>query len=413
MPAITLDTTATTGPRLRAAPGFVQALTMDGRPYVLQEVEPYAQFWLDERERLLLALFARRGGAREGEVAERYLRLPAAPAPALRSARALQAERGRIHRAVAGMLQAGVLMRDGDDTSRYNQRIVRDYVAHRPFPAAIARLVVDEGGVLADTPVLDLAGGPGDLALALARRSQQVTLMELSRGFLAAARQRARAQGLHLQTLHDSCNRLPQLDGRFGVITISQALHWLDDVAVCRGVCRLLEAGGSFFVIHTAIDLPDAHPLAYLLGHDSILGAKARTPFATEVLALQRRLALLFDALDAPDVDRVDPFRAQGAGRARIGLAGTHLFEQHRPFDAGYARGFLTPRHIAVTGQDEASFWADLQARCQTVGDQAQHLLGTHHWAVLHFQRGARAPADAAAAAVQAIGYEPGAWASG
>ncbi|OYU73365.1 MAG: hypothetical protein CFE45_37515, partial [Burkholderiales bacterium PBB5] len=79
---------------------------------------------------------------------------------------------------------------------------------------------------------------------------------------------------------------------------------------------------------------------------------------------------------------------------------------------AGYARGFLTPRHIAVTGQDEASFWADLDARCGAV-DQPRHFLGTHRWAVLHFQRGARASADAAAAAAQLIDYEPGAWAKG
>ena len=42
-------------------PSFVQAQTLDGRPYVAKDTEPYTQFWLSERERLLLALFARRG----------------------------------------------------------------------------------------------------------------------------------------------------------------------------------------------------------------------------------------------------------------------------------------------------------------------------------------------------------------
>jgi 2-polyprenyl-3-methyl-5-hydroxy-6-metoxy-1,4-benzoquinol methylase len=319
-------------------------------------------------------------------------------------------ERQRIARSIAGMLEAGVLMRASDDTSRYSQRIVKDYVSHRPFPLPVAQAVVNAAGISAATRVLDLAGGPGDLSLALARHSQDVAMMELSRGFIAAARRRAREQGLALQTLHDSCNRLAQRDDPYDVITVSQALHWLDDVAVCRGVCRLLQAGGSFFVIHTAIELADDHPLAYLLGHDSILGAKLRRPFAAEVQALLRRLSLLFDALDAPDVDRVDPLHASstaGSARGRVGFAGVRFFDQQRPFDEGYARGFLTSRHIAVTGQDEGPFWADLDARCKASPDPSA-LLGMHRWAVLHFQRGASAPADVSGCAVQDIGYEPG-----
>ena len=35
--------------RLRASPSFVQALTLDGRPYVAKETEPYIQYWLSER----------------------------------------------------------------------------------------------------------------------------------------------------------------------------------------------------------------------------------------------------------------------------------------------------------------------------------------------------------------------------
>ena len=49
--------------RLRASPNFVLALTMDGRPYVAQETEPYVQYWLNERYRVLLSLFSGRRGA--------------------------------------------------------------------------------------------------------------------------------------------------------------------------------------------------------------------------------------------------------------------------------------------------------------------------------------------------------------
>jgi len=383
--------------RLQASPTFVQARTYDGRAYVAQDVEPYTQFWLSERERVLLALFAVRGGLDADKAVAAWY--------GLSGKRRSAAEDQRLARAVAGMREAGVLMTADEDTSRYDRRIVADYVAHRPFPQPVAAHLVDAAGIRSGTRVLDLAGGPGDLALALARHSQHVSLMDLSRGFLAAARARARSRGLPLQTVHDSCNRLVYRDEPCDVITVSQALHWLDDVMVCRGVCRLLQPGGSFFVIHSAIELPDAHPLAYLLGHDSILGPKQRQSFTEELQPLQRRLSLLFEALDAPDVQRIDPTQQRVPGAARVRLAGVRLFSQRRPFGPGYARGFLTPRHIAITGQTQEAFWADLKARC--AGRLASEMIGMQHWAVLHFQRGAAGAVPALdALPVCEIGYE-------
>jgi SAM-dependent methyltransferase len=247
--------------------------------------------------------------------------------------------------------------------------------------------------------VLDLAGGPGDLALALARASQHVALMELSRGFLQTATSRAREQGLAIEAVHDSANRLVHHEAAYDVVTVSQALHWLDDVAVCRGLCRLLLPDGSFFVVHGAMEVPDSHPLAHLLGWDSILGAHPRRPFADEVRPLLQRLALLFDALDAPDVQRTDPTHSRhgansgnggngGNGRnQRIAPASVALYRQPRPLGPGFARGFFTPAHIAVTGLTPDAFWRDVEARCAAV--PAAACQGVQHWAVLHFQRGA------------------------
>ena len=80
------------------------------------------------------------------------------------------------------------------------------------------------------------------LALLLAAHSSQVTLMDWSRGFLQSARRRARALGRPLQTAHESCNRLVHDDGSYDVLTVCQALHWLDDVAVCRGAVEAVHA---------------------------------------------------------------------------------------------------------------------------------------------------------------------------
>lgn len=368
-------------PRLRASPNFVQTLTLDGRPYIAQDTEPYIQYWLTERYRVLLSLFSARRGLRIDEAIAGWHRLQGSePSPA---------EERRLRRAIEDMRSAGVLLAEADDTSRYDRAIAEAYVAHRPFPPEIARQLIDRGGVVRTSRVLDLAGGPGDLALALAEASDAVSLMELSRGFLDAAAERASARGLKLQTLHDSCNRLLHRDDPFDVITVSQALHWLDDVQVCRGVCRLLQADGSFFVVHSAIELPDAHPMAWLLGHDSILGRKERQPFARELAPIVRRLRGLFEALDSSEVQRADlrqDFRTKLSNQ-RIGLAGVQLFAQQRAFGPGYARGFLTPRHIAATGMSPEQLWLQVDTACAAAA--GEDLLGMHRWAVLHFKRGA------------------------
>jgi hypothetical protein len=103
-------------------------------------------------------------------------------------------------------------------------------------------------------------------------------------------------------------------------------------------------------------------------------------------------LTLLFDALDAPDVHRIDPTlrvnSANAARASRIVPTQATLFRQRRPMDLGYARAFLTPAHIAITGQSPDDFWKQLEARC--AGATPQQLEGMYDWSVLQFQRGGK-----------------------
>ena len=389
--------------RLRASPNFVLAFSQDGRPYVAQETEPYIQYWLTQRYRILLSLFSGPRGATGAQAVEGYFRLTASEPQ--------DAERNRLLKAVADMRQAGVLIGTRDDVSRYDARMAQDYLRHRPFPADLVRLLVQEAGIGPQTRVLDLAGGPGSLALQLAQVSQGVALMDLSRGFVQAARAAAAERGLELEAIHESANRLVYSDAEYDVVTLSQAIHWLDDVQICRGITRVLAPDGSFFVIQATMDLPDAHPLAFVFGRESILGKKDPQPFPQQVQALARRLSLLFEALDAPDVHRHDPtqrFAAQeDAPPARVVPAKVSFFRQRRPFDLGYARAFLSEEHIRPTGLTPEQFWADVQARCAAA--MPQQLEGHFDWAVLHFRRGGEpgVPPDFSNCEVTSIGWAP------
>ncbi|MEJ8834902.1 class I SAM-dependent methyltransferase [Ramlibacter sp. AN1133] len=387
--------------RLRASPNFVLALSQDGKPYVAQETEPYAQYWLSQRYRILLSLFSGPRGATGEQAVQAYFRLTAAEPQ--------EAERKRLLKAMADMRSAGVLIATRDDVSRYDARMAQDYLKHRPFPADLTRFLVDAAGIGPGTRVLDLAGGPGSLALQLARVTPHVSLLELSRGFVEAACAAAAAGGLELDAIHESANRLMYSDAEYDVVTLSQAIHWLDDVQVCRGITRTLAAGGSFFVIQSSMDVDDAHPLAYVIGRESILGNKDPRPFALQVQALSRRLSLLFEALDAPDVQRHDVAQrvADEAGAAaRVVPAKVSFFRQRRPFDLGYARAFLSEQHIRSTGREPGPFWAEVEARCAAA--TPQQLEGQFDWAVLHFRRGGvpGVPADFSACGATDIAWE-------
>ncbi len=365
--------------KLRASPNFALSQSADGRSFVIGEVEPYPQYWLSERERLLFALFGKRGGVETGAAVDALLRLSGSDNSA--------AERQRIERAIAGMCEAEVLIAPDAELSRYGKDMARDYLQHRPFPPEVAARIAELGRITAQSRVLDLAAGPGSLALELAQRTPHVTAMELSRGFVNAAKSEAKRRGVQLETINESCNRLVQLDDVFDVMTISQAIHWLDDVLLVKGICRSLAEHGSFFVVHGSLTLPPGHPLSYILGDSTPLGDKPAGPFAEEARALYRRIALLFDALDAPDVARHDPAHARGYSGRIVGSR-LELFSQQRPIGEGFARAFLSDEHIAALGQDRGAFWQDLRARCAAAS--AEELLGVQEFALLQFERGGK-----------------------
>lgn len=377
--------------RLRASPTFALALMPDGRPFVTEVAEPYRQFWLEESERRLLAACGTRRGLGVDDALAQCGAGPEAP-PARRRA---------MRRQLRQLFEAGVLEDPSRGASRYAGAVVETYLRHRPFPPEITAELVRRTRLGAAHRVLDLAGGPGDLALQLARHSSNVTLMDWSGAFLATARRRARQAGLPLQTLHESCNRLQHDDSRHDLITVAQALHWLDDLAVCRGVARALDEGGHFAVVHSAFEVPDGHPLAHVLGPDSVLGAKPRVDFGDEAQALHERVSLLLQAVQAPGVDRVAVER-RSVQQAPLGPAGLRRWRQRRPLGAGFVQALLSDRHLTDAGFEPGAFHADVRRRCAGVPES--RLMGTQHWVMLHYARGADRRLDARRARAQAIG---------
>ena len=376
--------------KLRVSPGFSLSFTSDGRPYVAQDCEPYLQFWLSDLERTLWTLFTRRGGERVSTAVELYAKFTNKPVSPQLSR--------KLMKVISDMHDAGVLLVGRGETSRYDKTMAEDYLRYRPFPTELAQQIIRDGNIQRQSEVLDLAGGPGDLAIQLASTSDHVTLMELSRGFTQMASKRAAAAGLKLDLLQESCNRLIYSSEAYDVVTVSQALHWLDDVSICRALQKNLSADGHFFVIQAAFDLSEDHPLAYFFGRNSILGPAPEASFEERIEALQKRLSLMFAALHASASERVDTTGSHKSLHhlAQIWPAKASLYKQARPIGMGFARAFLSDAHIAPTGMSPKAFWQDLESRCEGVSER--RLMGHMNWAVLHFSRATSAPASSSKA---------------
>jgi SAM-dependent methyltransferase len=104
---------------------------------------------------------------------------------------------------------------------------------------AFARL-----GDLAGEPALDFGCGHGMAAVVLARRGARVTAFDLSPGYLAEARRRARANGVAVECVQADGERLPFPDDSFSRVWGNAVLHHLNLRIAAAELARVLRPGG-------------------------------------------------------------------------------------------------------------------------------------------------------------------------
>jgi ubiquinone/menaquinone biosynthesis C-methylase UbiE len=141
------------------------------------------------------------------------------------------------------------------ETPRRFRNTVAAYQAYRlDYPPRLIDRLLVLAGLKSGDAVLDLGCGPGNLALAFARRGLAVTAMDPEPQMLDAARAAAAAEGLKIAFAQRGSNDLTPADGPFRLAAIGRAFHWMDRAATLAMLDRIVGAKGGVALLH------DAHP---------------------------------------------------------------------------------------------------------------------------------------------------------
>jgi SAM-dependent methyltransferase len=117
-----------------------------------------------------------------------------------------------------------------------------------PYPLAFFREVAKRLGLQNNQALIDLGTGPGLLALGFAPYVGRVVAVDPEPSMLAAARKAIERAGQNVMLIQGRAEDLPEDVGRFDVVSIGRALHWLDESALGPLFERLVAPGGSVAV---------------------------------------------------------------------------------------------------------------------------------------------------------------------
>jgi ubiquinone/menaquinone biosynthesis C-methylase UbiE len=111
-----------------------------------------------------------------------------------------------------------------------------------------ARIVSERAGPGA--AILEVAPGPGYLAIELAKRGYQVTALDISRSFVRIARENAARSGVPVDVRHGNASAMPLPDASFDFIVCMAAFkNFSNPLGAINEMHRVLKPGGEALIV--------------------------------------------------------------------------------------------------------------------------------------------------------------------
>jgi SAM-dependent methyltransferase len=117
-----------------------------------------------------------------------------------------------------------------------------------PYPPEFFSTVAGRLGFSRQAALIDLGTGPGLLALGFAPYVGRIVGVDPEPAMLAVARQAAERSRQPFTLIDGKAEALPESIGRFDVVTIGRALHWMDRDAMAALLPRLVAPDGAIVV---------------------------------------------------------------------------------------------------------------------------------------------------------------------
>jgi SAM-dependent methyltransferase len=204
------------------------------------------------------------------------------------------------------------VVRIADVSSDFAGRTAVSYRRYRrDVPDAVVQTLVERAGAGPDDLGVDVGSGTGQLAVPLARRIGTLLAVEPETAMLALLRQRGRDDGvanlLCVLAADTDLGLVTEVvgQGTCALVTVANALHWMDADQFFGSARRLLRPAGVLAVVTHGVplwlgDTDWAAALRRFL--ERWLGAGAGTSCGTDARTLRERSAAMeaagFDALD-------------------------------------------------------------------------------------------------------------------
>jgi SAM-dependent methyltransferase len=133
------------------------------------------------------------------------------------------------------------------------------YLNGRPaYAALLVRRVLELTGADRTSRVMDLAWGPGQIAVAVAPSVAAVVAVDPEAEMLAIAERQAADAGLAIRFVQGYAETLDPALGPFRLVTIGRAFHWMDQVRTLERLDAMIEPGGAIaFFGDRHLDVPD------------------------------------------------------------------------------------------------------------------------------------------------------------